>query len=148
MPWVYWVVTGIVLLIFEIFTPGFILACLGIGCIVTGMVSVAGVGPVVQGLTFCVTTLAVFAGIRPLYLKLFSRKALDVRTNVDALAGRTGIVTRAIDGADGSGRAKVGGEDWRAVCPDDSHIDIGQKIEVLAVEGTKLVVRAVPSQEE
>lgn len=148
MVWVYWVVAGILLLIFEIFTPGFILACLGVGCIVTGMVTVAGVGPIIQILTFCVTTLAVFAGIRPLYLKLFSRGAMEIRTNADALVGKTGLTTQPVDGAYSNGRVKVGGEDWRAVSPDDSHIDAGQKIEVIAVEGTKLVVRSIPSLEE
>ena len=33
----YWIIAGIILLIIEIFTPGFLMACLGLGALFAGL---------------------------------------------------------------------------------------------------------------
>jgi membrane protein implicated in regulation of membrane protease activity len=63
-----------------------------------------------------------------------------IKTNVDALVGRTGLVTEAVDQALNRGRVRLGGEEWRAVTPDESKIEAGTKVIVKAVEGCKVVV--------
>jgi membrane protein implicated in regulation of membrane protease activity len=47
----------------------------------------------------------------------------------------------------GSGRVKVGGEVWRAVTPDESKVDIGQKVIIRGVEGCKVVVEVTNENE-
>lgn len=91
--WHVWVIVGILFFIGEIFTPGFFLACLGIACLGSGIASAFGLGIGSQVLVFSITTLAVFFGIRPFFLKYLHSPGTKVETNVKALVGKTGLVS-------------------------------------------------------
>ncbi len=146
--WHAWVIVGILFFIGEIFTPGFFLACLGIACLGSGLASAFGLGIGSQILVFSITTLAVFFGIRPFFLKYLYSPGTKVETNVKALVGKTGLVSERIDSSRNKGRVVVGGEDWRAVSIDETVIESGEKIAVVQVEGTKLVVKSAPIRKE
>jgi len=146
--WHIWVIVGLALFIAEILIPGFLVACFGVGCMGAALAAGLGGGATWQLLAFSVGTLIVYFGIRPLVLRYCYHRDAVVRTNVDALAGRHGVVTVTIDPDTGAGRAKVGGEDWRAVTLDDITIEPGQRIEVVRVDGTKLIVRPVGTSKE
>lgn len=146
--WHIWVIAAIVLLIAEIFTPGFLLACFGVGCLASGLVSFLGMGFEIQIATFCASALAVFFGIRPFLLKYFYSSADKIETNVDALIGKTGLVSERIDPRTNKGRVIIGGEDWRGVSIDETVIEVGEKITVVRVEGTKLFVKVVSKGKE
>jgi membrane protein implicated in regulation of membrane protease activity len=62
---------------------------------------------------------------------------------VEALIGKTGRVTEAINEDLNSGRVVVGGDDWRAVTQDGSVIEKNSKVEVVRVEGSKVYVRKI-----
>ena len=143
--WHVWVIAGIALFIAEILIPGFLVACFGVGCLASAVLAALGLGAKWQLLGFSVATLVVYFAIRPLFLKHIYKKSSTVRTNVDALVGCVGVVTVAIDPDDHSGRVKVRGEDWRGVSPDGVAIAPGRKVEVLEVDGTKLLVKPVPT---
>jgi membrane protein implicated in regulation of membrane protease activity len=66
-----------------------------------------------------------------------------VRTNVEALKGRPGIVLSPIEGSVKPGLVKVGGEKWSAVCEEETHITKGSRVEVLEVVGNKVRVKAI-----
>jgi membrane protein implicated in regulation of membrane protease activity len=53
------------------------------------------------------------------------------------------LVTEIIDHSSGTGTVKIGGELWRAVTPDESRVDIGQKVVVREVDGCKVAVEVV-----
>lgn len=139
--WHLWIISAFILFIAEIFTPGFLVACFGISCLVTSIVAYLGMGVKIQVLTFSVSTLVVFFGIRPFVLKYFYSKESKIKTNVDALIGKKGRVTERIDSNAVKGRVIIGGEDWRAVSVDEKAIEKDVKIEVNKVEGTKLFVK-------
>lgn len=141
--WVIWIIVGILLIIGEIFTPGFLLACFGLACCAAGLIAALTFGLRAQIITFSLTTLALFFGIRPIMLKYLHKSGSKLKTNIDALIGRNGVVVERIDGASGTGRVLVGGENWRGVSVDEKVIEKGEKIEVVRVEGTKLLVRKV-----
>jgi membrane protein implicated in regulation of membrane protease activity len=63
-------------------------------------------------------------------------------TNVDAVVGKTGIVTKKIGAAE-AGMVKVGSEVWRAelVHAEGSARDVGVTVRIEAVEGVTLKVR-------
>ena len=139
--WQIWVIIAIALFIAEIFTPGFLLACFGVGCLATGLASFIGIGPKVQIVVFSVAVLVVFFGIRPFFLRhMFSKKGM-VATNVDALINKIGIVTEIINNDTARGRIRVGGEDWKAVSLDGKIVEVGHKVIIEKVEGSKLLVR-------
>ncbi len=147
-PWLIWIIVAIVMFIAEIFTPGFLLACLGLGCLASGIFALIGAGLSVQVIVFIITTLVVFFGIRPFILKRFYKAAKGVKTNVDALVGKQGMVTEAIDPLKGSGRVVVAGESWRGITEDNNQIPVDTAISVVRVEGTKLFVKPSSSTEE
>jgi membrane protein implicated in regulation of membrane protease activity len=136
-----WLALGIIFLIAEIATPGgFVLACFGISCFVTGFFYFVGFSFSVQILIFSISSLVLFFSIRRLFPKLFPQSANRIKTNVDALIGKIGVVSEMIDPRTGKGRVVVGGEDWKGVSINDTVIESGNKIRVIKVDGTKVIV--------
>ena len=88
---------------------------------------------------------AVFA---VLYFALFRRwlkaKLLvtNQATNVDAVVGKIGVVTKRIGQRD-CGIVKVGSEEWRAELaqPSDPAREIGADVQIVSVEGVTLKVK-------
>ena len=132
-----WLIGGIALLIGEIFTPGFVVACFGVAGMLTSVLAFIGMGWRGQLIGFILTTALVLVTLRPLLLKASGK----TRTNTDALIGQIGIVREQIVDMPSSGRVLVGGEDWRAASEDGDDIDIDQKVTIVRVEGTKLIVK-------
>lgn len=67
------------------------------------------------------------------------------KTNVDAIAGRTGVVIEDIS-TRAYGRVRVGAEDWRARSSED--IQKGEDVVVVGVDGVTLVVEKPKKVEE
>jgi len=140
--WLIWFLAAIGLVVAEMFTPGFWLACLAVGCVAAGLVGlVPFAGLTLQTVAFAATSLASMIGLRPLMLRRFQLgPGSAIRTGVDALLGKTGIVLERIDPASRQGRVKVEGEDWRGASVDDTPIEAGARVTVIQVDGTTLVV--------
>ena len=66
----------------------------------------------------------------------------DQASNVDAIVGRSGVVTKRIGQSD-CGIVKVGSEEWRAELAQagDRAREIGSSVEIVAVEGVTLKVK-------
>ncbi|MBN1948250.1 MAG: NfeD family protein [Candidatus Cloacimonetes bacterium] len=143
-PWMIWIAIGVVCMIIEIFTPGFFFMSIGIGAILTGLISLILTGTVWQILTFALVTFIVFISTRKLSRKLISQNSQE--TNIFALKGKTGIVTREIPN-DGRGYVKIGGEEWSAMSENGEGIEVGAKILVVGLEGNKLIVRFSQKEE-
>ena len=142
--WHIWVIAAILLFILEIFTPGFVVACFGVGCLGSALAAYLEADIKWQVGIFSLTTAIVLFVIRPLFLKYcYSAKAGKIQTNVDALVGAMGLVSEKIDPSANTGRVKVGGDDWRALSADDREIEEGQKVQVVKVDGTKIYVKQI-----
>jgi membrane protein implicated in regulation of membrane protease activity len=65
----------------------------------------------------------------------------------DRLVGLTGIVTAEIspDDTDRRGRVTVEGEVWGALAHGDGGIELGRRVRVVAMRGTRVVVAPVDS---
>ena len=140
--WLIWFLSAIVLVVAEMFTAGFWMACLAVGCVAAGVVGlIPFAGLTLQTVAFAATSLASMIGLRPVMLRHFQLgPGSDVRTGVDALLGKTGIVLERIDPASRQGRVKVEGEDWRGASVDDTPIEAGARVTVIQVDGNTLVV--------
>lgn len=137
-----WCVIGIILIISEILTPGgFVLACLGISCLVAGFSYYLNFGFIGQIINFCISSLILFFSIRPLFRKYFLRSGKIIKTNIDALIGKMGIVSEKIDPISGEGRIIIGGEDWKGISINDTVIEKDDRVIVVEVSGTKLIVK-------
>jgi len=140
--WHIWIIVAVILFIAEIFTPTFLPACIAIGCIAAGIVSAFDYGVKIQLVAFAIGTLIAFFGVRPFMLKYFYKSA-KVKTNMDALIGKVGRVTETIDISKNEGRVIVEGDDWKAVTENDEIVTIGEKVEVLQVDSTVLIVKPI-----
>lgn len=142
--WLIWFLAAIALVVAEMFiaTPGLWLACLAVGCAAAGLVGLIPLaGVALQTIAFTATSLASMVGLRPIMLRRFQLgPGGGVRTGVDALLGKRGVVLERIDPVARLGRVKVEGEDWRGVSVDDTPIEAGARITVIQVDGTTLVV--------
>ena len=143
--WLLWFLLAIGLFVGEMFTAGFWLACLAMGAAAAGIVGlIPGVGIAVQGIAFAAASIISMAGLRPRLLQYFQLgPGSDLRTGVDALLGKTGIVTERI-GPGLSGRVKVEGEDWRGASSDATVIEPGTQVTIIQVDGTTLMVEKEP----
>lgn len=138
-PWQYWLIAGFVCLAVEVFTPGFFMACLGIGCFVGAIVAVAHGGLTLQVVAMVAGSALAVALVRPLLSRaLAPREALV--TNTDALIGKSGHVIENIDPHQAKGRVVVEGEDWWATSLDQSGIAVDERVRVIQVDGSRLVV--------
>ena len=90
----------------------------------------------IQTIIFIVTTLLTLIFTRKFISKVL--KIESVKTNLDSVIGQVGIVTSEIS-EDKPGRIKVAGKIWTAVSC--NKISIGEKVDILAIEGVKLVVK-------
>ena len=142
MDWLIWFLAAIVLVVAEMFTPGFWLACLAVGCVAAGLIGlIPFAGLTLETVAFAATSLASMIGLRPVMLRRFQLgPGAGVRTGVDALPGKRGVVLERIDPVSRQGRVKVEGEDWRGASVDDTPIEAGARVTVIQVVGTTLVV--------
>jgi len=143
--WVNWllVIVGIVCVIVELALgalTGFDLALVGGSLTVGGIIGLF-TGSTKMGLAsggiLSFIYLAVFRGW--LRAKLMAK---DQPTNVDALVGKTGVVTQKIAPAE-PGLVKVGSEVWRAELAQvgDGAREVGASVRIEAVEGVTIKVR-------
>ena len=120
---------------------GFDLALMGLSLVAGGGV----------GLYFASTKIGLIASASLAFLYVvFIRRQLRARmmssgtlpSNVDAILGRSGVVTQKI-GAHEAGRVKIGDEEWRATLAagaGDAR-EAGQTVTVVSAEGVTLTVR-------
>src|SRR5262249_11988068 len=96
--WQVWIVGAALLLVAEMFAPGFWLASVAIGCLAAGIAGLLPIGILGQTLVFAVTTVGSLFGLRPVLVRRFLHaRGMEVRTNVEALVGKSGLVTKRFD---------------------------------------------------
>src|SRR5947199_9038476 len=136
--WQVWLVAALLLFGAEILAPGFWLLSVAVGCVLAGAVALVVPGVLAPALSFAAGTLLSLAGIRPFLLKRLHPPGREIKTNVDALVGRVGIVSERVDPGTGRGRVLVEGEDWRGESLMDTVIEPGPRVMVVGVEGPPL----------
>ena len=95
----------------------------------------------IQIAVFIVSTLILLFATRPLVKKFVNVK--KVPTNIDAVIGKTGLVTITIDNDRGEGQIKLQGIEWTARSENGTNVAEGTKVLVERVEGVKLFVSEV-----
>jgi membrane protein implicated in regulation of membrane protease activity len=143
--WILWIVLGVVLIIAETFTLGFVLFWFGIGAVAAALVGLLGFGVVTQFLVFAIVSIALTVLSRTIFAKYYSHGDADaLKTGIDALPGQIGTVTTASKGALKEGAVKVYGSTWTAF-PEagEEPLAEGEKVEVIRVQGSSLYVKRI-----
>ena len=143
--WILWIVLGVVLIIAETFTLGFVLFWFGIGAIAAALVGLLGFGVVTQFLVFAIVSIALTVLSRTIFARYYSHGDADaIKTGIDSLPGQIGTVTIASKGALKEGAVKVYGSTWTAF-PEagEEPLAEGEKVEVSRVQGSSIYVRRI-----
>ena len=141
--WHIWVVVALVFVIVEIFTTGFAVMCISFGCLFGAAVSLFELDVKWQLLAFAVGTVLAFLTVRPLVYKFFYKKGQEVKTNAEALVGRRAIVTERVGDEMHPGRVKVDGDDWKAISLDAEPIEVGDTVEIMAINSIIVTVKKI-----
>ena len=141
--WHIWVIVALVFVIVEIFTTGFAVMCISFGCLFGAAVSLFELDVKWQLLAFAVGTVLAFLTVRPLVYKFFYKKGQEVKTNAEALVGRRALVTERVGDEMHPGRVTVDGDDWKAISLDAEPIEVGETVEIMAINSIIVTVKKI-----
>lgn len=144
--WVNWllVIVGVLCAVAELALgalTGFDLALVGASLAAGG-----AIGLLTQSWHVGLISAAIFALLYFAIFRSWLKAKLHVATqptNVDAVVGKTGVVTKNIGPNRDCGLVKVGSEEWRAELaqPNGAVKQVGVEVKVVAVEGVTLKVQ-------
>jgi membrane protein implicated in regulation of membrane protease activity len=147
--WILWVVLGVILIVAEIFTSGFVLLWFGAGAIAAALAALAGAGYPFQFLIFFVVSIALTAASRTIFTKYLMRDADEggYKSGAESLPGQIGTVVASSQGALSEGAVKVYGTTWTAYpAAGEEPLEAGSRVVVESVRGASIYVRRAPSQ--
>ena len=140
--WHWWMYIAVLFFIIEVFTPGFIVACLGLGSLVAAITAYMGYNIDAQFISFSVSTLISLFLIRPLLYKK-GEKQDKIKTNTEALIGRVGSVSETIDNSSKNGRVLIDGDQWKALSYNNEIIELNDQVEVISIDSTIITVKKI-----
>lgn len=140
--WHWWMYIAVLFFIIEVFTPGFIVACLGLGSLVAAITAYMGYNMDAQFISFSVSTLISLFLIRPLLYKK-GEKQDKIKTNTEALIGRVGSVSETIVNSSKSGRVLIDGDQWKALSHNNQIIELNAQVEVISIDSTIITVKKI-----
>jgi membrane protein implicated in regulation of membrane protease activity len=141
---ILWTILGIILIIAEVFTAGFVLLWFGVGALAAALMAVLGFGVAWQFAAFFIVSIALTALSRTIFVNYLShhKTGNELKSGVDALPGQIGTVTLSSQGALQAGEVKVFGSTWTAF-PEigEEPLREGERVEVVRVQGASIYVR-------
>ena len=140
--WIVWLVIFVGALIIEGMSSELVSVWFAAGSLIALIVSfIPEVAWWIQLIIFAVISVASLVCLRPIIHKALKRTV--VSSNVDELIHKKGRMTKGCDEFN-HGEVKIGGVLWTAYASDEKvPISAGAVVEVLAIEGNKLVVKEV-----
>ena len=132
-----WIVAIVIFIIIEIATVGLATIWFAVGAAVAFFEALVGWPFYVQLISFIVVSVVLLIFTRPLLVKRMNLG--KVKTNVDILIGKDGVVLEDIDGFE-TGLVKINGQIWTAKALNNETINKGEVIVVDHIEGVKLIV--------
>ncbi len=147
--WIVWAVLGVILIIAEVFTSGFVMLWFGIGALAAALAGIAGLGVPLQFLVFLVVSIGLIAASRTIFDNYFSREKSgdDLKSGVDALPGKVGTVVSSSSGALNEGAVKVFGSTWTAYPVEgEEPLEAGDRVQVERIQGASIYVRRVDQE--
>ena len=136
--WIIWLSIAIFFLLIESITVELISIWFTGGSLIAMVLSLLKLELGWQIAAFCVASVILIIFTRPIVARYLKRN--ESRTNVDSLIGGVATVTKDIL-PDDRGEVKVHSQYWLAISSDNSKIESGQKVSILAIEGAKLIVK-------
>lgn len=137
-PLVVWIALIIIFAVLEALTMGLTTIWFAGAALIALLAAMIGLSVPVQIGVFLISSALLIYFTKPLakdFLHIGSEK-----TNVEAVIGLDGPVIKGIERY-ATGQVKINGQIWSALSEDGEPIEVGVKVQVVAVEGVKLIVK-------
>jgi membrane protein implicated in regulation of membrane protease activity len=142
MEWWQWAVAGIILMLVELAVPAFVLVWFGLGAMLTAVV--VAVAPSIDLTAQLSFWLAASLVLVALWFRVFKRNQHKTRIGMSDsdVVGEVGLLARAVapfeKGEVRFQKPLLGSDAWPCIA--DEAIAAGERVKVLAVEGSMLKV--------
>ena len=146
--WILWTILGVVLVIAEVFTPGFVLLWFGVGALAAALASFLGAGPAAQFVLFITVSSALTALSRTIFVNYFTGRDQPegLKSGMAGLPGQVGTVVSSSQGALHEGAVKVFGSVWTAYPAEgEQPLEAGDRVVVERLQGASIYVRRAGS---
>jgi len=134
----FWLIAMVLFGVLEAVTVGLTYIWFALGALGALAAAAASAPVIVQIVVFLGVSFLTLLLVRPLAQRFVNDR--KVATNADRVIGREAVVTEDIDNIQGKGRVSISGADWTAKTEDDRPIPAGSKVQVLRIEGVKVIV--------
>jgi membrane protein implicated in regulation of membrane protease activity len=140
--WLVWLIAAGVLAVAEALSVNLVLIMFAVAALLAAGAAALGAAAAVQVAVFAVASVGLLVVVRPL-----AKRRLELphreRMGLEALVGRTAVVTHAVD--QHGGRVRLAGEEWSAEAFDPTQVlEVGRTVRVMEIRGAAVVVWAEP----
>ncbi|MEY8235409.1 NfeD family protein [Lachnospiraceae bacterium 66-29] len=142
MEGIFWLIVLVVMTVIEIITLGLTTVWFAGGALAAFIASLLGANIVVQVILFVVVSVLLLALTRPLAVEYLNKDR--IRTNAESLIGKTAVVKQEIDNLNAQGQVSVDGQEWTARSVEEQVIPKNVQVEIVEINGVKLMVRQKP----
>lgn len=133
-----WLAAIIVFIVLEAVSNQMISIWFVAGSVAAMIASIVGADFWIQFVIFIALSLVTLLGFRPVTLKML--KNPNLKTNADALIGKTILITEDVSNIKGTGQGKINGLEWKVQTDTGAEIKAASTAKIKSIEGVKLIV--------
>lgn len=137
MNWLIWLIIGIVLIMVEIYTPGFFILWFGVSAIITGILVLFGVSNIILQLCFFVFICFLLVTLTRKFANVIGKEKGKV--GPERLLGKTAYIIQELNPKEGIYLVKICGEEWIGKI-EKYKVNIGESLKVIGVEGNIVIL--------
>jgi membrane protein implicated in regulation of membrane protease activity len=139
---VYWLYTGIALIVLEVMTPGLVSIFFGLSALVLALITwlVPGLSQLAQWLMFSAFSVLFIALLRKTLKKTFSGTSEVTEDMFDAFSGKRAVVVEAVSPTH-PGRVEFNGSDWTAEA--EEALVVGMPVRIKSKKNLTLYVEKI-----
>ena len=139
--WYVWLILAGIFVIGEVITSGFLIFWLALGSLIAMVVSFVTDNIIIQTTVFLISSAILILATKPLIKKFANTET--VKTNVQSIIGKKGLVTKDISSINSTGQVKIDGELWSAIGMNDMDISKGTEVKIEEIKGVKVIVSPI-----
>lgn len=144
--WAFWLILAVVLIVVEASTYSLISIWFALGALAAIIPALISGNAVWAQFAVFVVVSAVSLAFTRKFLKNVLRYNPEP-TNADQVIGKQAVVKEEINNIQETGKVTVMGLDWSARSADDSVITVGEVVSVKEINGVKLIVERIKTEE-
>jgi membrane protein implicated in regulation of membrane protease activity len=142
---IVWAIVGIVLIFFEFFIPGLVIAFFGVGALFTAFTTWLGISPTLelQLLVFIISSVLLLILLRRIVKRTFLGRAKgeDTERDFNIDIGKIVPVIEFIQPGEVGGKVKYQGSNWPAKASEP--IPPGESVKIIGRENITLIVEKI-----